>query len=42
MRLDHEVRSLQRELVIMQKYVRATELKPVVIFEGAMPRARLG
>jgi polyphosphate kinase 2 len=31
---DQELKSLQRELVIMQEYVKATGLKIVVIFEG--------
>src|SRR3954465_9933354 len=31
---DKELKSLQRELVIMQEYVKATELKIVVVFEG--------
>ncbi len=33
-RFDEELLKLQRELVIMQEYVRATGLKVVVIFEG--------
>ena len=31
---EREMRRLQRELVIMQEYVRATGLKVVVVFEG--------
>ena len=31
---DRELRKLQRELVIMQEYVKAQGLKIVVIFEG--------
>src|SRR5215213_10266358 len=33
-KFDKELRKLQRELVIMQEYVRARGLKVVVIFEG--------
>ena len=35
---DTELRKLQRELVIMQEYVRAKGLRIVVIFEGATGR----
>src|SRR3954468_2556693 len=31
---DKELKKLQRELVIMQEYVRATGMKIVVVFEG--------
>jgi polyphosphate kinase len=33
-RFDEELRRLQRELVIMQEYVKAKGLKIIVIFEG--------
>jgi polyphosphate kinase 2 (PPK2 family) len=37
---DKELRKLQRELVIMQEYVKAKGLKIVVIFEGRDAPAR--
>ena len=39
---ERELRRLQRELVLMQEYIKAHGLKVVVIFGGARPPARAG